>query len=368
MATILKNGKNPEQAEKLMTTLLADSANQRDKRIYALWFQAVAQQYDKANERLYLRQKQDTAQFFALTLRLFSIAGQLDTLDVQPDRRGRVDIEYRKEHSQQLLRIRPNLFNGGAYHYRKAAYTLSYDFFERYIQTVSQPLFSANQPDTLDPRLSEAAYWATLSAYRRHDPVLTLRHRHLALRDTAKAALTLQYMAEARRWLNDDSLYCVTLRHGFRRYPLNPYFFPRLMDYYAEHRQNEEALQLCDSALAVADTSRLFLLARTTALFNLQRYDDALRSADVIIDRYTDAVPEAYYLAGTALLNQALPLDPLRQKKQLRKMYTKARPYMERYRQLCPEQQQRWGPALYRIYLNLNLGRQFDEIDRLLKK
>ena len=88
----------------------------------------------------------------------------------------------------------------------------------------------------------------------------------------------------------------------------------------------------------------------------------------MIIDRYTDAVPEAYYLAGTALLNQALPLDPLRQKKQLRKMYTKARPYMERYRQLCPEQQQRWGPALYRIYLNLNLGRQFDEIDRLLKK
>ena len=52
--TILKNGKNPEQAEQLMTNLLKDSANQNDKRIYALWFQAVAQQYYKANERLYL--------------------------------------------------------------------------------------------------------------------------------------------------------------------------------------------------------------------------------------------------------------------------------------------------------------------------
>ena len=40
---------------------------------------------------------------------------------------------------------------------------------------------------------------------------------------------------------------------------------------------------------------------------------------------------------------------------------------MERYRQLAPDQQRKWGPVLYRIYLNLNMGRQFDEIDQLLK-
>ncbi len=41
---------------------------------------------------------------------------------------------------------------------------------------------------------------------------------------------------------------------------------------------------------------------------------------------------------------------------------------MERYRKLAPQQKQKWGPALYRIYLNLNMGKQFDEIDRLLKE
>jgi hypothetical protein len=41
---------------------------------------------------------------------------------------------------------------------------------------------------------------------------------------------------------------------------------------------------------------------------------------------------------------------------------------MEHYRQLAPNEMNKWGPALYRIYLNLNMGRQFDEIDRLLKK
>jgi hypothetical protein len=41
---------------------------------------------------------------------------------------------------------------------------------------------------------------------------------------------------------------------------------------------------------------------------------------------------------------------------------------MERYRQLAPNERDKWATALYRIYLNLNMGRQFDEIDRLLRK
>ena len=41
---------------------------------------------------------------------------------------------------------------------------------------------------------------------------------------------------------------------------------------------------------------------------------------------------------------------------------------MERYRQLAPDQKQKWAPVLYTIYLNLNMGKEFDEIDRLMKK
>jgi hypothetical protein len=41
---------------------------------------------------------------------------------------------------------------------------------------------------------------------------------------------------------------------------------------------------------------------------------------------------------------------------------------MEKYRELAPFDSQRWGPALYRVYLNLNKGKQFEEIDRLMRK
>ena len=39
---------------------------------------------------------------------------------------------------------------------------------------------------------------------------------------------------------------------------------------------------------------------------------------------------------------------------------------MERVRQLQPENKDRWAPLLYRIYLNLNMGKEFDEMDHIL--
>ena len=364
--TILKSKRGVEQAEQLMKGLLKDSANRGDKRIYAIWYESVLMQYQAVNEKLYMKQRQDTAQFFELTRRLFSVAEALDSLDMRPDRKGRVDPEHRKENAEQLMKFRPNLFVGSTYYVRKADFKNAYAFMEAYMDCARQPLFSNYHLDSLDSRMPEAAYWATYSGYRLNDPVLTLRYRKLALRDTARAEHTLQYMSEARRQLKDDSLYMETLREGFRRYPTNSYFFPRLMDYYTAHDDYTEALNVVNRALEVNDSSLLYLYAKSTVLFNMGKYDESIALSDTLIAR-NDSMPDPYYNAGTAYLNKALKLHPLREKKQLRQTYQKARPYMERYRQLAPDQKGKWGPALYRIYLNLNLGKQFDEIDQLIK-
>ena len=364
---ILKSGRNVERAEQLMTGLLKDSANRDNKRIYQLWLQSVTKQYEAANERLYLKQKQDTAAFFQLAKRMFNIAQTLDTIDAKPDKKGRTAPEYRDDNAERLLAYRPNLFNGGTYFLSKGQYQQAFDFFEHYMDCARLPLFSDCHVGSADQRMTEAAYWTTYCGYRLQNPLLTLRHRQLALTDSTKAEFTLQYIAEARRWLKDDSLYMETLREGFRRFPQDAYYFPRLMDYYSQRSDYNSALQVVDSALAHCSSCELYLYAKATTLFNLKRYDECIVLSDSLIAR-NDTLPESYYNAATAYLNKALKLDPLKEKKQLRRLYQKARPYMERYRQLAPDQKDKWGPALYRIYFNLNLGRQFDEIDRLLRE
>lgn len=364
--TILKSGKNFERAEQLMTNLLKDSANQQNKRIHEIWWQSVQKQYEQANERFYMKKQQDTTQFFSLVRRLFTIAERLDSLDARPDKKGRVAPDLRTSVASHMSGYRPNLFFGGAYFVRKADFRTAFDYFETYIDCQRQPLFTGYDFEQTDARMPEAAYWSAYCGYRLQDPVLTLRYHKLALRDSARADFTLQYVAEAWRWLKIDSMYVVTLHEGFSRYPKSPYFFPRLIDYYNQKADNQKALQVVDEALKTDSLNQLFLHAKTVVLLNMEQYAQSLDYSQRLMALYPE-MPEPYYHVGTAYLNIALRMDSRRHRKQIRKMYQNALAPLEKYRQMAPDEKQKWGPALYRVYFNLNMGKQFDEIDKILK-
>ena len=364
---ILKSGKDFAKAEKLMTDLLKDSTHQENPRIYDMWLQAVEKQYQQVNEQMYKKQPVDTMGLFTLTQRLFIIGERLDSIDMQPDKKGKVNLHYREDNAKRLDTYRPNLFFGGAFYLRKNELQKAFDFFEYYIDCSQQPLFTDYDYMNKDTRMGEAAYWATYSGYRMRNPVLTLRYSKLAKRDSSKLEYTLQYIAEAWKQLKDDSSYVASLIEGFKLYPKSNYFFPRLMDNYTSKGHLESALQVADEALAADSLSTLFLLAKSTMLLNLGRYEQCLDYSQRIID-LDGQVADAYYNAGTACLNMILDMDPRKQKKQIQKAYQRALPFMEAYRRLAPQEKQKWAPALYRIYFNLNMGKQFDEIDKILKK
>ncbi len=365
--TILKSGKNIEKAEKLMTDLLKDSANQSNPRIYDLWLQSVELQYDEQNKKMYKREQIDTTKLFTLVRRIFTIAERLDSIDMQPNKKGQVSLAYRQANSQRLSGYRPNLFFGGAYHLRRGDFTTAFDFFETYIDCTRQPLFSGMNIAGNDARLTEASYWSSYCGFRLGNPILTLRYSEQACQDSVKREYALQYAAEAWNSLSDDSMYVDMLWKGFRDFPVSNYFFPRLMDYYTRKGNQEKALDITTMALEADSLNELFLYARSTALLNMSRHAESLICSRKLIALNSQHA-DAYYNAGTACLNIILNMDSRRHKKQIRKMYQDARYYMETYRSLSPQAKDKWGPALYRIYFNLNLGKQFDEIDKILKK
>ena len=365
--SIIKSGKGFADAEKMMVALLNDSTNLDNMRIYDMWLQAVEKQYGQVNEQMYRKQTVDTASLFSLAQRIFMIAERLDSIDMRPDKKGRVHTSYRDDNARRLDTYRPNLFFGGTYFLRKNDLQRAYDYFEQYIDCARQPLFTDLNYAQSDSRLPEAAYWATYCGYRMDNAVLTLRHAKLARRDTLKLEQTLQYVSQAWLKLKDDASYVASLQEGFRLYPRSGYFFPRLMDSYTAKGNYEKALLLADEALAVDSLHPLFLLAKSTMLLNLGRYAECINYSDRLI-AIDSLMPDAYYNAGTAYLNIALNMDPRKYRRQIRKMYQQAMPYMETYRKLVPGECQKWGPALYRIYFNLNMGKQFDEIDKILKK
>ena len=364
--TILLRGKDFAKAEKMMTDLLKDSVHRDNKRIYDVWLQAVEKQYAQLNEKMYIKQKVDTAQLFTLTQRLFTVGQRLDSLDMQPDKKGKVNLEYRKDNAQRLSGYRPNLFFGGAYYIRKQDFRKAFNFFESYIDCDRQPLFEGYDLLNTDPRMGEAAYWATYCGYRMNDPLLSLRYVDLARRDTARLENTLQYIAEAGQRLGNDSLYRAALWEGFCRDVKSPYFFPRLMDSYTSQGNYKMADKVVDEALQADSLNELFLFAKSTVLLNLQRYADCLRYSERLLALNPDA-SDAYYNAGLACVNIAQNIDHRKYKKQVKRMYQRALPYMEAYRRLVPDAKDKWGPALYRIYLSTSISTWVSSLMRWIK-
>ena len=50
----------------------------------------------------------------------------------------------------------------------------------------------------------------------------------------------------------------------------------------------------------------------------------------------------------------------------LKTFYEKAKPYYEKARELKPDQKDLWLNGLYRVYYNLQMGPEFEEIEKLM--
>lgn len=367
----IKKGTNLEQAESSMANLLKDSANRNNEKIWLTLYEAQKKQYEQGNEKLYLKQDYDTAKLFLSVKKMFQTLEGLDSVDAQTDSKGRVKLVYRKKHAAMLDVHRRNLYNGGAYFVNKQNFKEAYNFFDMYLNCSIQPLFTGYKYDETDKNMPSAAYWAVYCGYKLQDPKATLHYAYWALKDTAHYQYMLQYLAETYKMEKDTMRYVSVLEEGFKKYPRFPFFFPRLIEYYTKNEQYDAALSLCDKALQVNDSSNLFKFTKSSVLLSLKRYKECIDLCDSVIAK-DSTILGAYLNAGLSYFNQAVEADKAlkqtaKQKKEIIQLYKKALPYLKKYRKMVPDEKSLWGLPLYTIYLNLNMGKEFDEIDKLLK-
>ena len=368
----VKAGKNLDQAVASMKKLLNDSVNRTNKKIWTVYFDAVRKQYEQGNEKLYLKQKYDTAQLFNYTRQLFEVAFQYDSVETAPDRKGRRDFEFRKGHSDYLAHIRSNLYNGGIWFLNKKKYPDAYKFFDCYIECASQPMFKQRNYGEKDKHLPTAAYYAVYSGYKMKDPKATLHHSYEALKDTVHYNYMLQYLAETYMLEKDTARYVASLKEGFKRVPTFPYFFPRLVEYYVVRNQLDSAMTVVNEALTVVPDSDVYLAAKSNLLLEQGKLQECIEVSKKVIE-VNQKLGDPYYNAGICYFNLAVEQDKnshnsRKVKEQVEANYKKALPYLVKYREMEPKEQGKWAFPLYTIYLNLNMGKEFDEIDKVMKQ
>lgn len=368
----LKANKDLDKVEASMTTLLKDSSNIRNEKIWDLLFESLKKQYQAGNEKLYLKQKYDTASLFNIASRMFALMTRYDSIESEPDKRGKVKFKMRKQNSNTLNSLRPNLFNGGIYYIGKQNYSLAYTLLDQYVSAAEMPIFKSYNYSVKDKNLPTAAYWAAYCGYKLNDPQKVLHNTYLALKDKEHTESMMQYLAATYMLENDTTRSIETLEEGFSLYPKSEYFFSHLMDYYSMNSNWEKANIMTNKAIKADSTNLRAWIAKSTILINSGEYENSFRISQTIL-RNDSTLEEAWLNAGLAKYNQGVNIehdtrDFKQKRKQILQYYKEALPYLEKYRVLCPNNADKWAMPLYSIYLNLNMGKQFDEIDEIIKK
>ena len=133
-------------------------------------------------------------------------------------------------------------------------------------------------------------------------------------------------------------------------------------------------MQFADDMLTKDPNNKLYLYVKAYLYHNMKEYDQAIDFYKKTIE-VDPQYAEAYSNLGLVLLMKAQDFadqsttdvnDPKYAEAQatIKKFYEEAKPYYEKARDLKPDQKDLWAPGLYRVYYNLNMGPEFDEIEK----
>lgn len=368
--TAIKNSKDLEKNENTIRGYLKDSLFVNNKDLRLVLFDLLKRQYEVVNEKMYKSEAIDTAAHSKVGKRMFLAAESLDSIDARPNSKGVSTPSYRKRHSQYLTPYRANMLKGAIYFMSHKQWKDAWEQLDVYLSAPGYPLFTGVAQDTTHTNF--AAFLAVMTAYKLNDKEKAERYFEQAVNYKPRREFTLRKISELEMSQGDTVRYVDIITKGFRYFPQSEYFFPRLIDYYIGKGELKPALALTDEAMQKDSLNPLFLYAKHNILMYAKSYDAALKyGRKVLLQNDSLSAPNynigyIYYLrAQEALADKD---KSVRQRmKEAQKQYKKSLPYMERYRALEPEDIQRWRPILYEIYLNLNMGDKFREINSLRK-
>lgn len=356
-----------EKSEATLRNYLAEVEYAKRKDLHLLLVDVLRKQFEVGNNKMYLKLKTDTACYMKTCRRMFLAIETLDSVDAAPNEKGVSDPSYRKRHSEYLAPRRVNLLNGGRYFLAHKQWDESWQCLDVYLNARRQPLFEQTELDSSKNAL--AAYLSLVAAYNLKDIEKAHKYSEEAITYERRREEALKMLADMSFEKNDTSEYVKYLKMGFVEYAGSEYFFPRLIDYYTDRGDYAKSLRYADRALSNDSTKELFLLAKHSVLMSMERYDEALKYGNKILQK-NETLPLVNYNIGYVyyqkaqheLKNTKVPYRARMKKSQT--YYKKLLPYMERYRKYASDDRARWYPILYDAYLNLNMGEEFRALEK----
>ena len=336
--------------------------------------------YNQENEKMYLQQPYNQDKFFGSLMKMFDYYLKCDDLEQVPDEKGKVVVKYRPELTNLLSGVRINLVSGGVTYFNENNNEKAFDLFSKYIDVADAPLFASLNYAETDTLMYEIAYYATLAGLKLEDYNKALKYVDLAMNKEDIAQKAIEYKAMAYINLNDTANWLETLKLGVEKYPVVEYFYSNLISYYNNNGKPEELMAFADEMLA-KNPLPIFRFVKGFVFQNMKELDKAIEEYKICIEQdpnYTGAYRNlgiCYCQIAQDLSDAASTLDVKSKaykakKEEINGYYKLALPIYEHLRKIDdgtdPDVKNAWTNGLYTCYYMLNMGKEFEEIEKIL--
>ena len=365
------------QAEKLINEALNNAETKDNAETWDVAGFIQKRINEKEMENAYLRKPYDTLKVYNSALNMCKYYFKCDELAQIPNEKGKIKNKFRRSNSAAILAARPNLINGGIQFFNLDKNKEALDFFATYVDIAINPMFEKENLLQTDTVLPQIAYYASLAAVKMEDYPSVLKYAPYAKEDKEVGKYAMEFISTALKAQGDTVKWISSLKDGIQKYPEHSFFFGHLIDYYSNNNKFDEAMQFADDMLAKDPNNTFYLYVKGYLYHNMKDYEKAIEFYNKTIEVDTNYA-EAYSNLGLIYCLQAQDFsekattdvnNPKYKEDQatLKVFYEKARPNYEKARELKPEQKDLWLNGLYRVYYNLQMGPEFDEIEKLMQ-
>ena len=336
--------------------------------------------YDKENEKMFLQQPYDQELFFGSLSKMFNYFIKCDELEQLPNAAGKVVVKYRPETSELLSRLRINLVSGGVTYFNADNNEKAFDLFSQYIDVADEPLLAAYNLLETDTLIYEIAYYATLAGLKMEDYNKALKYVDLAMNKADIAAKAIEYKALSYINLGDTANWIKTLKVGVEKYPEVQYFYSNLISYYNTNGNTEDLMAFADEMLA-KNPLPIFRFVKGFVFQNMSEYEKAIEEYKVAIEQDPNYIGAYRNLgicycqlaqnASDKMTNLNIKSKAYKEQKEIVTGYYRlALPIYEHLRKIDdgtdPDVRSAWTNGLYTCYYMLNMGKEFDEIEKIV--
>lgn len=364
---------NFNEARGLIKGALENAETMNDAKTWYIAGQIEDAQFSAENTKQILGQQPNEPVMYAALENVLPYFSKAYELDQKPNEKGKVKPRYEKNIKSTLNANHIYYINGGAYYFDQRDYKKALDFFDQYVEISNMPMFKGEKTAERDSNFMMCQFYAAVAAMQIEDSRLAIEKLNEAKNSPYRQYDVYQYLCYEYEQAKDSVNLEKTLKEGMQVFPDSSYYLLSLINLYIYSNRNNDAIDLLNTAITKEpNNSQLYYAMGSVYESGIkdplkaeEQYAKAL-SIDPNNPAALSSIGRVYYNQGVNKLSEANLISDAKkyneEKEVAKEFFRKALPHFEKAHQIKPEERE-YMTALRGIYYNLDMSKEFDEME-----